>query len=293
MAKSEAEPEAKGAELEATGGGAVDLSPEQQEEMDRLAGETKEQIDIQTDIRIPALSLVQKTSGGVGEARPGELYHTQSGEAVKRAEVVLCRMFKTRTYWGRQDGLGNPPACSSPNAMDGWGDPDEDDMKRDSDDGRTVVPYGQKLTEKGPNGGGRCSSCPKNGIGDNKCQLQYNYFALVTGEGQVVDGQLPVALLMKRTSIKTANNINAMLLEMRYPWSNVMELWGEADKNKAGQEYFVWRAKKGRPATMEEMIAAAKVAGLVSEAQKAGTLKVEGEDAGDGAEAPAGEDTPF
>src|SRR5256885_1795964 len=108
------------------------LSDAQEARMKELAAEAREAIDIQEDVRLPALSLVQKTSKTIGEERPGEIVHTLTTESFKGVEVLLVKMNKTRTYWPKLEGLSNPPACTSPNALDGWGDPGEEEMKRDS-----------------------------------------------------------------------------------------------------------------------------------------------------------------
>lgn len=282
--------------------GEVELTAAMEARMRELAGEVKGEIDIQTDIRLSALALLQKTSSDMGDARPGQIKHTLTGEVFTRVEVLLVKMNKTRTYWGRQEGMTNPPVCTSPNSLDGWGDPSEEELKRDSDDGEQAIPYGQRLAEKGPNGGGRCQACPKNGIGDNRCQLQYNYLVvpLTDPEGAPRDweNELPVGVMMKRTSIKKASQLNSLLLNMQYPWSNVIELSGSAEKNKAQQEYFVWDVKKGRPAAMAEMIRAATIAGMISDTIKAGgSVTVEGEEKPDTADSgiyeATGDDVPF
>lgn len=294
--------EEPGTDVVVPGTGEVELSQAMMDRMAELAAETRSEIDLQQDVRLSALALVQKTSPSDWDAKAGQLHHTLTGENFTKAEVLLVKMNKTRTYWGRQEGLTNPPVCTSPNALDGWGDPDEALMTRDSDDGEQMIPYGQKLREKGPNGGGACRNCPKAGIGDNRCQLQYNYLVvpLTDADGNERDWQneLPIGVMMKRTSTKTASQINMLLLNMPYPWSNIIELTGSAEQNKAGQEYFIWQAKKGRPSTMQEMIRAATVAGMISDAVKSGvSVTIEGDQAAGDADNPVyaatGDDVPF
>lgn len=287
-----------------------ELTPAQIAMMQELADDTKGEIDLQQDVNLPALALVQRTSKGVGSATPGQIRHTLTEEALSKAEVVLVRMYRTRAYWGVKDTLGGaPPACNSQNAIEGWGDPSEEDMKRDDPsweaENRQPEPYGIRLGIKGPNGGGSCKDCPKNRFGKNACQLQYNYLGILvspvsdngTTQMREFKTELPVGFMMKRTSIKKATQLNSLLLNMKFPWSNVIELGGEIETNKAGQEYFVWTVKKGRATTTEEMLRAAEVAGMVRDAQQRGALVTIDDPQQETASAPVGsagdEDIPF
>lgn len=244
-------------------GGELELSDEQRQYMDELARDAKSGIDMREDITLPALKLVQATSSDVGDARKGEIYHSLSGESYKTAEFLIITTFKTRTYWGNREELGGPPVCFSDNALDGWGSPTPEEVERDGGE-----PYGHLLDVKGPNGGGSCRSCPKSLFGAG-CQEQYNYLGYVIGEDGI-DGQLPAGVLMKRTSVKVAKRLNALILNMKYPWSNVIELNSVEDENKAGQKYQVWSIKKGRPATMDEMVYTARTAAQLRDARAAG-----------------------
>jgi hypothetical protein len=215
---------------------------------------------------------------------------TSTGEVFPVAQVVLVKMITTRTYWGEKDSLGGaPPACSSPNALDGWGTPSQEDLERDDPthvaENRDPEKYGQLLKVKGPMGGGSCKDCPKNRFGKNSCALQYQYLAVLVGpapegeEGRDITSELPIGFLMKRTSIKVAKQVNSLLLNMRFPWSNVIELGSDKESNSRNQEYFIWTARKGRPATMAEMMRAAQVAGMVRDVERSGgKVTVAGED---------------
>jgi hypothetical protein len=264
-----------------------ELTPDMEARMAELAGETKSAIDLQEDVRLPQLQLVQGQSSNVGDARKGQLFHSLTQDAWNEVEVILVKMFKTRTYWGDQDGLDNPPACTSPNALDGWGDPDEEAIKRDGGE-----PYGLALDDRGPNGGGSCARCPKNRIAPDGCQLQFNYLAVqVSGDGEEVDMTLPIGFMMKRTSIKRASQLNSLLLDMKYPWSNVIVLASDEEENKASQKYYIWRIKKGRAATMQEMVKAATVAGMISDAQKGGASVTIGDGDEGGGSKSSGDDS--
>jgi len=253
-----------GKEVAVPEGAELELTAEQQAYMDELSRDAKSGIDMREDITLPALKLVQATSSDVGDARKGEIYHTLSGEAFKTVQFLIITTFKTRTYWGDREDLGGPPVCSSDNALDGWGTPTEEEVERDGG-----VPYGQLLTQKGPHGGGSCRACPKAVFGAG-CQEQYNYLGYIIGDEGGIDGQLPAGVLMKRTSVKVAKRLNALILNMKYPWSNIIELTSKDDVNKAGQAFQIWEIKKGRPATMDEMVGAARAAAQLKEARDAG-----------------------
>lgn len=239
------------------------LSPEDLAFMEQMAAETRKSIDMSEDIRLPSLQVVQATGALSDSHKQGTLVHMLTDEEFDTADVIVCSMFKSRVRFPKQ--LGDPPLCTSFNALDGFGDPG-DDLR---DKGIT-----------GPNGGGDCTRCPEAPRGGS-CSLNFNYVTLLVGtNGAPRDGwdtELPVGLRMKRTSIKTASRINAMMLDAKYPWSNVLTLSARREENDKGR-YYVWQVAKARPATMPEMIKAAQYADKMNQAQR---VSLAGEDRDD------------
>lgn len=211
----------------------VALPDEMIAEMEAASREAKKSLDLNEDVRLPELRLVQATTQDV-DAKPGQLIDTLTGDALDAAEVVLIDTpLKTRAYF--PGNVGDPPSCTSPNALDGYGDP------------------GDSLKMKGPHGGGSCQDCPQaNWRQGGKCQLRYNYLAMVVSEGADPVNELPRGVMMHGTSAKVANRLNTLLLGSRFPWSNVVRLASKQEKNERGT-YKVWEFVREREVTTEEM----------------------------------------
>src|SRR4051794_10527858 len=166
------------------------LSAEDLAFMEEMAAETRKSIDMSEDIRLPSLQVVQATGALSDTHKQGSLVHMLTDEEFENVDVLICSMFKSRVRFPKT--LGEPPLCSSFNALDGFGDPGD----KLRDEGKT-----------GPNGGGDCTRCPEAPRGGT-CSLNFNYVTLLVGaDGADRPGwetELPVGLRMKRTSVKTA-----------------------------------------------------------------------------------------
>lgn len=225
-------------DLEKAEGGGLAIPEEILAEMEAASAEAKSTLDLQDDVRLPQLRLVQATTQDV-EANPGQLIDTLTGDALDSAEVVMVDTWKTRAFFAG-GSIGDPPVCTSPNALDGFGDP------------------GDHLEKRGPLGGGSCQDCPQsNWRQGGKCQLRYNYLGMAVGEGRDLDVELPRAIMMHGTSAKVANRLNTLLLGSKFLWSSVVRLTSKSEKNDRGT-YRIWDFSRSRPVTEGEMLAAYK-----------------------------------
>lgn len=240
------------------GGTEIEALQAMRAEMEALREETREDIDLENDIRLPALDLIQATTkipDDLEDAMPGRFWHTGNNGVYKAPILVIAKVLKTRTRFGPQ--LGEIPLCSSPDAKNGYGEPGDD------------------LEIRGPNGGGSCQVCPEAAIrkpnGERgSCALNYNYIGiLVEADGEPVrfHNSLPVAIRMKRTSAKTAKRLNALLLDDDFYWSQAFALGATREENEKGV-YQVWTIKVARPATAQEQIRAFEIAKQLNEAQR-------------------------
>jgi hypothetical protein len=196
-------------------------------EMQAASNEIKGKLDLATDVRLPQLRLVQATTQDI-EAAPGMVFDTFGSTALKEAPVVPLQMWKTRAYFGTGT-IGDPPVCTSPDAVTGFGAP-----------------------------GGDCTRCPHaNWQQGGRCQLRYNYMMLLLGDGTDPDNELPRGVMMHGTSAKVASRLNTLLLGSKFVWSNVLTLSSKTETNPKGQ-YKVWDVRKERDATPEEQMIAFK-----------------------------------
>lgn len=268
-------------EIEVVGNGEVSaIDPDILREMEAASLAAKKEIDLQEDVRLPALQLVQATTNvGDIDATPGQLIDTLTSQAYKDVDVVPVAMFKTRAFFGG-GSIGDPPTCTSPNAVDGYGNP------------------GDTLTNRGPKGGGSCKSCPEgNWRTGGKCQQRYNYLVMVLGDATNPEdyaNELPRGLMMHGTSAKTASKLNTLLLSGKFPWSNVVKLSSTQEKNDRGN-YRVWSVGKTRGATNEEMLVAFQLSKQIAASRN---VSIDGEESTQPATATAssgdgGDDLPF
>lgn len=230
---------AKKEELELAGqGGGLELTGDILAEMEAVSNAAKQDIDLNEDVRLPSLRLVQATTQDAGDARPGQIIDTMTGEAFDEVEILPVTFFKSRALFGG-NAIGDPPTCSSPNALDGYGE------------------FGDTLTAKGPLGGGDCRTCPQSSWRTGgKCQLRFNYLGLMIGDDASMLGiDLPRGIMLHGTSAKVASRLNSMLIAQKFLWSNTMVLSSVQEKNDRGT-YKVWQVRKGRPAGNPEMLAA-------------------------------------
>lgn len=227
-------------------------------EMEAAAVEARKSIDINTDVRLPQLRLVQATTQDI-EANAGQLFDTLTAEPCDTMDVVPLSMFKTRALFS--GSIGDPPTCTSPDAITGFGDP-----------------------------GGDCSRCPhadwRNG---GKCQLRYNYLVMPVGDTHDPDNEMPRGLMMHGTSAKIASRLNTMLLASKFFWSNVITVGSSTAKNDRGT-YKLWDVKRARVTTTEEQIQAFKWHKQIAAAQ---SVVIEGTEDKAAAPAVAQDDIPF
>lgn len=217
-----------GKEVAKKTGGDVAIPEDVLAEMEAASQGIKEKLDLGQDVRLPQLRLVQATtdSGTVGDAPPGSIYDTFSSNAEQTMQVVPLQMFKSRAYFAAGN-IGDPPVCTSPDAVLGYGEP-----------------------------GGDCTRCPhSNWRQGGKCQLRYNYLVMVVGDDADPENELPRGVMMHGTSAKIATRLNTMLLGSKFVWSNVLELSSTTEKNDRGQ-YKVWAVKRSRETTPEEQMLA-------------------------------------
>jgi hypothetical protein len=217
-----------GKEVEKRKSAEVAIPDDMLAEMEAASAGIKNKLDLGQDVRLPQLRLVQATtdSDSVGGAAAGTIHDTFTGDSAQSIQVVPLQMFKSRAYFGTGN-IGDPPVCTSPDAITGYGQP-----------------------------GGDCSRCPhadwRNG---GRCQLRYNYLVMAVGEGTDPENELPRGVMMHGTSAKIATRLNTMLLGSKFVWSNVLELSSTTEKNDRGQ-YKVWAVKRSRETTTEEQVLA-------------------------------------
>lgn len=234
----------------------VALSNDVLAEMEAMAAAAKKEIDLQEDVRLPSLKLIQATTQETGGGHAGQILDTMSGEVYDSVEIVPVSMFKSRAFFS--GNIGDPPSCSSPNALDGYGD-EADQLKQGG-----IV---------GPSGGGSCQACPHSKWQTGgRCQLRYNYLGLVIGDD--IGNDLPRGIMLHGTSAKVANRLNSLLISQKFPWSNVVELSSAQEKNERGV-YKIWAIKKGRPATNVEMLASFQMSKQVAQSR---SVTIEGAD---------------
>jgi hypothetical protein len=230
-------------------------------EMEAAAATERAIFDLNTDVRLPQLRLVQATTQNVDDARPGQIIDTFTNEALDSIDVIVVNTFKTRALF---DGgkIGDPPRCTSSDAIIGVGDP-----------------------------GGDCTRCPHaNWRSGGRCQLRYNYLAVVLGDDRDPENELPRGVMMHGTSAKVASRLNTMLLGAKFPWSNVITLSSGTETNDRGV-YKVWDVKRARAATTEELITSFQWHKQVKAAK---SVSIEGDDnRTPGASTPVEEDIPF
>lgn len=74
------------------------------------------------DFALPELKLIQNVGGDLAKehgAHPGDFYIPILDEVIKSGDgidIILVDMQKTRTYWGREDIMDEPPTCASADA---------------------------------------------------------------------------------------------------------------------------------------------------------------------------------
>lgn len=230
-------------------GALAEMDDEMRAELADLQQDFADEINVKDDVRLPALMLVQATNipEDVEGARPGVFMHTGNSDVAKEVEIVVCRLVKTRTRFGKE--LGQPPLCSSPDAKNGYGDPGDD------------------LEVRGPNGGGACHACPESAIGAS-CKIQFNYVSVVIGmDGEEVPWQhaLPVTVTMKSTSVKTAQRLNALLMEAEFLPEFSIILSSQQEENEHGK-YYIFKMRRGRKTPADVV---KKAIGISKEMRKA------------------------
>jgi hypothetical protein len=196
-------------------------------EMEAASNSIKAKIDLASDVRLPQLRLVQATTQNI-DSTPGKIWDTLTSQDSDEAFVVPIQMGKSRAYFG-SGTIGDPPVCTSADAVTGVGSP-----------------------------GGDCTRCPHaDWRSGGRCQLRYNYLMMLLGEGHDPENELPRGVMMHGTSAKVASRLNTMLLGSKYPWSTVVALNSATEKNDRGQ-YKVWNIRKERDASPEEQMLAFK-----------------------------------
>lgn len=250
------------------------LPAEVQAEMEAASAAAKADIDLQQDVRLPSLMLVQATTQTDSDAKPGQILDTLTGEAEDTVEVVPVATFKTRAYFGRGGSIGDPPTCTSPDALNGYGE------------------VAEKLIAQGVTGpagvSGACQRCPEaDWRRGGKCQLRFNYLTVMPGENMEHD--VPRGVMMHGTSAKIASRLNTLLLAQPYFWGNVISLSSNQEKNEKGQ-YRVWQVSRGRETSSEEKVVAYRTYQRFAESRQQGaTVAVEGDPAVSPGEAGRGE----
>jgi hypothetical protein len=184
------------------------------------------------------------------------VFDTFGSSAHDEVSIVPVSMWKTRAYFGAGT-IGDPPVCTSPDAVTGYGTP-----------------------------GGYCPDCPHSDWRQGgRCQLRYNYMVVLLGEGVDPENELPRGVMMHGTSAKIASRLNTLLLGSKFVWSNVLTLGSTTEKNDKGQ-YKVWSVKKERDATTDEQVLAFRWHKTLAKAQS-----VTVDDPNAPAPAPAGDGT--
>lgn len=68
------------------------------------------------DMAIPEIKLIQNVGGALAKqsgAVPGDFYCSLTDEILKGFDLVVVKIHKNRTYWGRTEILDEPPECAS------------------------------------------------------------------------------------------------------------------------------------------------------------------------------------
>lgn len=216
---------AEGKEVDKVKGNEVAIPEDMLAEMEAASRGIRDKLDLGKDVRLPQLRLVQATTQDI-EAQAGKIFDTFGGAAHDEVSIVPVSMFKTRAYFGTGT-IGDPPVCTSPDAVTGYGTP-----------------------------GGDCTRCPHaDWQQGGRCQLRYNYMVVLLGDDVDPENELPRGVMMHGTSAKIASRLNTLLLGSKFVWSSVLTLSSTTEKNDRGQ-YKVWAVKKAREATPEEQILA-------------------------------------
>jgi len=176
------------------------------------------------DFIVPYIRLTQAISDDVvaGDAKPGELRHSLTGELFEQPlEFVPVHVSRNRARFVERSRV-----CFSPDGKTGIGDPGGDCAK---------CPFAKWGRERGA----------QNPQEPPECDLGIQYVCLLPGSA---DG-LPIALILARTSMKTARKLNYFL---RAGKPVTYKLTTRAEKNAKGT-YFVFDVAMGRPLTPEEL----------------------------------------
>lgn len=167
--------------IEMTQGGAViEITPEDRALMG-IDGMERE------DIMVPRLRLVQGQSVFPGNPDPGTIHNSVTGSAVKEFEAVVLRVSRGQIMWPEKFKREDDPLCASDDGL----------MPR--------AEYGSLYDH-----GQGCHACPMQDWGDNgeppRCARAYNYLVYN------IDTDMPGAICMSRTSVKTAKQLNALIM---------------------------------------------------------------------------------
>ncbi len=189
------------------------------------------------DVKIPRAVLMQALSDMVeaGDAKAGDFVNNVTMENYGAGfEFILLALTEREIIKGKSRFVDKKLKCQSMDRFTGIGEP-----------------------------GGNCSVCDYGqwGAGGEapECSDQFTYLIYVLSS----DEDLPAALVMGKTSMKTAKSFNLIIKGMfnsiykgkKKPFATVFNVYSEKEKNNKGS-YYVYKIKKSRPATDEEIAAA-------------------------------------
>lgn len=185
------------------------------------------------DVKIPRIILMQAISDMVesGEAKAGEFINNVTlDNHGTELEFILLALTDREIIRGKSMFEDKKLKCQSIDRITGVGDP-----------------------------GGKCESCAFGQWGTDgeppECSDNFTYLVYALG----TDEDLPAAVVMSKTSMKTAKSFNLLIKGMfnsiykgkKKPFATVFKLFSEKEKSAKGS-YYIYKVKKSRPATDEE-----------------------------------------
>lgn len=185
------------------------------------------------DVKIPRIVLMQAISDMVesGEATVGEFVNNVTLENHgTELEFILLALTDREIIKGKSMFENKKLKCQSMDRITGRGEP-----------------------------GGKCETCEFGQWGPDgeapKCPDNFTYLIYVLG----TDEDLPAAIVLQKTSMKTAKSFNLLIKGMfnsiykgkKKPFTTVFKLFSEKEKGVKGG-YYIYKIKKSRPATDEE-----------------------------------------
>lgn len=216
-----------------------------------VAAATQDMVQAGEILTVPRLKIAQSLTTEVteGNARPGELLHSLTGESYGTAvEFVVVDSFKGRSW--KDPKTGDFHSVGRGEVRVPWEDhpcygqhfvdcPDAEEQFR------AAVRANERDWGSGP------------GIATT-----YNFVVLLVTEEDGI-ANFPVRITLSKSSAKEGRNLGTMLNIARAPWDVVYEISTSQTRNKRGEPFTAVRVGQSRKTTDEERAAAVGVAQLI------------------------------